>query len=126
MTVVTLTAILGPIRPAEPATFGAIRAAAPDVMVGTRGPMLRLGERMMLCAWTAEAPRDAPTNTPKNTRSNTRTRTGGTAAASSVRTAARRPTLRLASRWSTMGPPRTHNDRRGFFSLRFTARPLQG
>src|SRR3981081_457573 len=87
--------MLEPFRPTEPAMLGLTRAAALGVMVGTRGAMLRLGVRMMLCAWAAGAPRNPSSNPPRQT--------NGTAAIS-VGTAARPPALRLASRWLTMGP----------------------
>jgi hypothetical protein len=43
--------------PLIPAMFGLIRAVVLGARVGRRDPMLRLGERMMLCAFAAEMPR---------------------------------------------------------------------
>jgi hypothetical protein len=48
-----------PILFALPAMLGSIRGVTVGLMVGTREPMLRLGVRMMLCAYARETSRPA-------------------------------------------------------------------
>ena len=87
MTVVILPPPLSPREKLLPAMFGLTLGPTLGVMLGIREPMLRLGERMKLCAQTAVPARYANSEAPAINTS-----------------AARRVFIRQLARSWTMGP----------------------